>query len=116
MSETNTATATTPEASDIGATGASTDLSTANHPPKTGRKENGRAFDVAGRDLGAANESAPAKIDYEALAKQFGSIGSEPTQPVLTASNVSPAATPPPIDYEALAKRFGSVGSEPTPP
>jgi hypothetical protein len=119
MSENNAAatatTATNPDASDIGATGASTDLSTANQPAGTVCIENGRAFNVAGKDIGAANESAPAKIDYEALAKQYGSIGSEPTQPVLTASNVSPAATPAPIDYEALAKKYGSVGSEPTP-
>jgi hypothetical protein len=126
MSENNAAatatTATNPDASDIGATGASTDLSTANQPAGTVRIENGRAFNVAGRDIGAANESAPAKIDYEALAKQYGSIGSEPT-PVLTASNASPNASPvahdaaktAPIDYIALAKQYGSVGWEPTP-
>src|SRR5437016_4357579 len=95
------------------ATGASTDLSTTNQPAGTVRIEDGIAYGVDGMALGAANESAPAKIDYEALAKQFGSVGSQPTsehvaqfgsvgnEPTLVAS----AAPPAPIDYEALAKQ-----------
>jgi hypothetical protein len=95
----------------LDANGPSTDLSVSNQPVGTVRVEGGRAYDVSGKDIGAANETAPAPIDYDALAKKYGSVGSEP---VLVASNPSPA-TPAPIDYDALAKKHGSIGSEPAP-
>ena len=81
--------------------------------PRTSRIENGQAFDIAGKPLGAVDDngkatgSAPAPaqkapVDFDALAKQAGSIGSAPV-----------AAAP--VDYDALAKQAGSVGSAPSP-
>ena len=40
------------------------------------------------------------EIDYEALAKKYGAVSSQPAQ----------------IDYEALAKQYGAISSEPPPP
>ena len=75
--------------------------------PNASRIENGQAFDIEGKVLGAVDDEGKAadsaqkpSIDYDALAKQAGSVGSAPVQTA-------------PIDYDALAKQAGSVGSEP---
>jgi predicted GNAT family acetyltransferase len=73
--------------------------------PGTTRIENGQAFDVSGKALGAVDDNGKAtsaapqpSVDYDALAKQAGSVGS-----------ASSSAAP--VDYDALAKQAGSVGS-----
>jgi hypothetical protein len=76
--------------------------------PGTTKIENGQAFDVAGNVLGGVDDSGKAAsasaqkapIDFDALAKQAGSIGSAPTA----------------VDFDALAKQAGSIGSAPTTP
>ncbi len=112
--------------------GPSTDSSASNQPAGTVRIEQGRAYDVSGKDIGAANESAPAQIDYDALAKKYGAVGSEPTPKIDYLAEAAKmggtpvpinyieearkmGGTPVPIDYDALAKKHGSIGSEPIP-
>ena len=75
--------------------------------PGTTRIENGQAYDVSGKSLGAVDDNGVAAgtasktpIDYDALAKQAGSIGSAPSSKA-------------PVDYDALAKQAGSIGSAP---
>jgi len=67
-------------------------------------------------------------MDYDALAKQFGSVSSAAAPPPPSAVDAIPGARIPapvptaapasaaPIDYSALAKQFGSVTQTPTQP
>src|SRR6266851_4936421 len=91
--------------------------------PGTTRIEDGKAFDVAGKVLGSVDDSGqatsdaaqaaptqPASIDYDALAKQTGSVGSE------TTSTPTPAADNRGF-FERAAASFNSLltGSETLP-
>ena len=61
-------------------------------------------------------------MDYDALAKQFGSVSSAVAPPppgavdAIPGARISAGAAPAPVDYSALAKQFGSVTQAPAQP